>query len=486
VESLSLFDAARDRSEGIAVAGAGFALTFGDLAQRVRATMTELARRVPLEPGAPVGLVARPSLPSLEVLLALAELQAPVVLIHPRTPALERERLLARASAAHCFLPDEAALAPISVAPAPSPAGIAAPRLQGAERSRFDRTFAIVPTSGSTGAPKLVVLDRSAVWASARASVQQIALESRDRWLLCLPIAHVGGFAIVARSIVARSTVVLFDAGERGLLRDVPRLASILEDQRVTVVSLVPTLLDALLAHLPDWHPPEALRAVLIGGAALSSQLLERATARGVRPITTYGLTEACSQVTAAPLGAAPRVRDGIVSAGRPLAGVELGFDAGGRIRIRGPNLCSGFVDSPAPIDEAGWFQTDDRGSLDDEGYLYVSGRASELIVTGGENVDPRKVEAILERQPGVRQAYVFGVPDERFGELVAAAVVCDDPAAFDRAALDSALRTSLARHELPRKLAIVPDFILLPNGKLDAVATRSLARAAFDSDRRP
>jgi O-succinylbenzoic acid--CoA ligase len=342
-----------------------------------------------------------------------------------------------------------------------------------------------VPTSGSTGVPKLVILARSAVSASARASAQQIALEPCDRWLLCLPLAHVGGLAIVARSIVARSTMILFDAAERGLLREVPRLASMLEEQRVTIVSLVPTLLDALLAHAPDWRPPEALRAVLIGGAAIKSQLLERATARGVHPITTYGLTEACSQVTATPLGAPPRVREGVVSAGRPLAGVELGFDADGRIRIRGPNLCSGFVDAPAPIDAAGWFQTDDRGSLDGDGYLYVSGRASELIVTGGENVDPRKVEAILERQPGVRQAYVFGVPDERFGEVVAAALVCDDPVAFDRAGLDGALQTALARHELPRKLAIVPAFVVLPNGKLDALATRLLAQAAFNSDRR-
>ena len=335
----------------------------------------------------------------------------------------------------------------------------------------------IAPTSGSTGTPKLLVLGRSAVAASARASVQHFALTGEDRWLLCLPLAHVGGLSIVVRSLLARSTTVLYDAGAAGLLRQIDERGRALHEHAVTLLSVVPTVLDALLAE-DDLRPPSSLRATLIGGAAASPRLLERARERGYAPLTTYGLTEACSHVTVTPIGEAPRVEGGFASAGKALPGVELAIDPDARIRVRSESLCSGCVDTPFSLDEAGWFHSEDRGRLDRDGHLYVLGRASELIITGGENVDPLRVEAALEELPGIERALVFGVPDERFGEVVACALVVRG--VFERGAFDSAIEQHLASHERPRRLALLSSFELLPNGKIDRAATRRAALAAL------
>jgi O-succinylbenzoic acid--CoA ligase len=282
----------------------------------------------------------------------------------------------------------------------------------------------------------------------------------------------VGGFSILTRSLLATSGVVLFDPGPRGLMQALPALAACLEEASVTVISLVPAVLDALLTRLPDWRPSASLRAVLVGGAALSESLRARAIERGVPLLTTYGLTEACSQVTTTRAGRPPSVRDGIVSSGFPLSGVELEFREHMRICVRAPSLCAGYLGMDAPIDAEGWFATEDRGYLDENGELYVLGRISDLIVSGGENVDPLRVEAALTACPGVAAAVVFGVPDARYGEVVACAVVAR--AGFALAALSTCLRQRLSRYELPRKVALLNELPTLSNGKVDRARVRT------------
>jgi O-succinylbenzoic acid--CoA ligase len=218
---------------------------------------------------------------------------------------------------------------------------------------------------------------------------------------------------------------------------------------------------------------------VLVGGAALSSAVLERSRARGVPVLTTYGLTEACSQVTTTKAGTWPNTRDGLVSSGAPLPGVELRLGDSARIGVRSKTLCSSYFDAPAPFDADGWFMTEDRGYIDERGELYVLGRISDLIVTGGENVDPLRVEAALAAAPGVISAVVFGVPDPRYGEVVACGLVTS--AAFEPQRVSAFLRERLARHELPRRFARLSKFAALPNGKINRAGVRSQSLALLE-----
>jgi o-succinylbenzoate---CoA ligase len=240
------------------------------------------------------------------------------------------------------------------------------------------------------------------------------------------------------------------------------------------VVSLVPAVLDALLAEEPDWVAPAHLRAVLLGGAATSPRLVARARARGLVVLTTYGLTETSSQVATLAPGEEPVVSRGIVTSGRALPGVELRRGPDGRLWVRGPMLFSGYVGAPGALDRDGFFVTDDLGHLDAKGRLFVTGRLGHRIVTGGENVDPAVVEAALLACNGVEQAIVFGTPDERFGEEVACALVTNP--GFDSGRALSDLRKTLLPHERPRRVALVKELPLLPNGKVDRPAARALS----------
>ena len=477
--TLNVFELGRERPDTLAAISDQATLTYGELAARCERVRRSFSSRGFLEPGRTLALVARRSLKSLESLLVCMAEGVPVVCFGERVPASERAELAARAGALFVVTPD--AEAHEHVRAEPSGHGVEQTRADVPSLDDLDprRPLAIVPTSGTTGRSKLVVLSRAAFTASARASAANLPLSERDRWLLCLPLSHVGGLSIVTRSLLAGSAIALFEPAPGGLLADLGGLARALERSQATLVSLVPTLLDALLER-DDFRPPESLRAVLLGGAGASPELIARAAARGLRVLTTYGLTEACSQVTTTPFGTIPPTRGGIVSAGRALSGVELRIGGDERIQVRGPTLATSLLDEPLPLTADGWLVTDDLGRLDEQGELYVQGRASDRIVTGGENVDPLPVEACLARDPSVAAACVFGVPDTRFGELVACALVLGP--GFDAERVQSRLARELAPAARPRRVAVLAELPLTASGKLHRARTRALATPALTS----
>ncbi len=332
-------------------------------------------------------------------------------------------------------------------------------------------------TSGSTGTPRLVELSRAAVLASARASAQNLGWLPHDRWLLCLPLAHTGGLSVVTRCLEARSALVLFDPGPEGMLAAAPRLAHALE--HATLVSMVPTVLERLLDG--GFTPSPSLRAALVGGAGCSPALAERAHRARVPLLTSYGLTETASQVVTRryaerfePL----RVQNRAVSSGHPLPGVSLRLDERGLVQLRSPSLLTCYVDEAAPLDADGWLTTTDRAELGPNGELYVLGRSDDVIVTGGENVDPREVEAALLTLPGVSAACVVGTPSAEFGAVVSALLVTSDTALAEPRRLAEGLRDRLARHKHPRRARIVQHLPLTPAGKLDRRAAERLLAA--------
>ncbi len=381
-------------------------LPYAELAARAAAAAGTLTA-AGVRPGDRVGIALAPSVENLVALHACWWLCAAPVPLDPRLAPGERA---ARAGG----------LATIVDAPL-----LAGPPLPPAHRGDGDLAL-VVHTSGTTSAPKPVELTWGNVRANAVGSALALGLDPRERWLCPMPLSHVGGLMVLLRSALYATTVVLepppFDA---------VRVAERLNRGDATVVSIVPTMLgrvlDAGLAR------PRRLRVALLGGGPAPAPLLERALAAGVPVAQTYGLSEACSQVTTSAPGE-PH------TAGWPLQGVDVRVEADGEIVVAGPVVAGG-----------GELRTGDLGRLDERGRLVVLGRKADTIVTGGENVAPAEVEAVLLAHPAVADVAVHGRPDAEWGEAVVATVVARDGASVDAGALSAFCRARLAGFKVPK-----------------------------------
>jgi O-succinylbenzoic acid--CoA ligase len=301
----------------------------------------------------------------------------------------------------------------------------------------LDATAIVVHTSGTTAGPRAVELTYGNWLWSGLGSAVALGVDPADRWLCTLPLAHVGGLSILVRSAIYATTVILHERFDAEAAAD--ELAT-----RATLVSVVPTtlarLLDAGLRH------PPALRAALVGGAPIPPALIERATAAGVPTVGTYGLTEACSQVT---------------TGGPPLFCTRVRIGPGREILVAGPTV------APGALAADGWLHTGDEGALDEAGNLTVTGRAGDTIITGGENVAPTEVEAVLAGHPAVAEAGVRGAPDPEWGQRVVATVVlrADQTATEDD--LRGYCRVRLAGYKVPRAIRFAPELPKTVSGKL-------------------
>jgi len=431
-------------------------LPFRELAERAEAEAARIPALAELgRSGARVGLVATSSVETVSRLFALVDAGVTVVPLHPRGTPGER---LAQATAVGCriLLEPDGAVTPL----APPRGEEGAETLEGPERP-----LAVLFTSGSTGAPRGVELSRRAFAAAAAASAERLGWRSDDRWLCVLPLAHVGGLSILVRCLLAARPVVLLPAFDPG------EVAASIDRDGVTLASFVPTMVARLLEDRPDWRPPPRLRAVLLGGAAAGPGLWAKALERGLPLLETYGMTETCSQVATAVPGASPRTL-------RPLPGFEVRAREG-RIEVRGPALFRRYLPEgvhPEPFTPDGWFRTGDAGRIRNDGSLEPLGRADDAIVTGGENVAPAEVAAVLEAHPAVRRAAVVGLPDAVWGEIIAAALVCEPGVATpSEADLRAWLEPRLAGFRLPRRTAWVARLPETPSGKVDRAAIRRL-----------
>jgi O-succinylbenzoic acid--CoA ligase len=239
----------------------------------------------------------------------------------------------------------------------------------------------------------------------------------------------------------------------------------VMQRDRVTLLSVVPTMLRRLL-HCDDpvWKPNPELRAVLVGGAPFPEALRSLSLQRGVPALATYGCTEACSQVTTQRLD-----QMGTPGCGEPLRGIELRIHHE-EIQIRGDVLMDGYLqDEPSGSTWTadGWLRTGDAGALLSDGQLLVRGRMDEIIVTGGENVAPQEVEAWLETVSGIGAACVFSVPHEEWGQQVVAAIAADR-SRFDPEDLRARLREEVAPFKHPKKICVLESLPLNRSDKID------------------
>ena len=318
----------------------------------------------------------------------------------------------------------------------------------------MDAVCARVLTSGSTGSPRAVGLSYGNFLWSAVGSAFNIGVEPGDRWLCCVPLSHIAGLGIVMRSVIYGTTAVVHDGF------DVDRVAASLEEDGITQLSLVTTMLTRLLDARADLSGP---RAILVGGGPVPEEPLEEAIAKGATVVQTYGLTETCSQVTTlAPADA----RRKLGSAGRPLLTTHLRIQDG-EILIQGPTVAPGRADAD------GWLHTGDLGRIDEEGFLYVEDRMDDLIVSGGENVAPAEVEKVLLRHPEVADAAVIGREDPEWQQAVTAVVVLESGSDATPDDLRRHCAESLAGFKVPKRVELAAALPRTPSGKLMRRALR-------------
>ena len=308
-------------------------------------------------------------------------------------------------------------------------------------RPTDDGDAVVMATSGTSSEPRGVVLTHDALAFAADASNGVVDPDGGARWLACLPLHHIGGFTVVSRARRAGTRAVVHDGFDAVEVTAAARAGC-------THTSLVPTTLGRI--------DPAVFRLILLGGSAIPA-------GRPPNCVATYGMTESCA---------------GVVYDGRPLPGVEVriaGAETVGAIELRSPSLLRCYRDGTSPVDPDGWYRTGDVGSIDPAGTLTVSGRADDVIITGGEKVWPDAVEQVLREDPGVAAVAIIGRPDPEWGEAVTAVVVPTDAAHPPTlAALRGRVRATMPVAAAPRALEVVTSLPVTALGKVRRAALRA------------
>ncbi len=443
--------------------GADIALTFAELDQQVNAACVFL-QDAGLAAGDHLGLLLDNSLDAVALVFAAMRCQLVLVPLNTRLSPTEISQQLERADCALLLTDADRAdaIRPSTRVPVRTVAIEPTTRIIPAPHIDLDAVAAIFHTSGTSGQPKGACLTYGNIFYSAMASAYRIGVLPHDRWLCVLPLYHVGGMSVILRYVLYGTAVDLhprfeLDAVNHALTHD-----------PVTLVSLVPTMLHRLLeVRTQPWNPD--FRLVLLGGAAPTEQLMQRCT-------------EDSQVATALP----DQVIQKPESVGLPLLfssvrvideqGTDLPRGEYGQIVVSGPTIMAGYYRDEVATQKTlinGELHTGDIGFLDGDGALSVVQRRTDLIVTGGENVYPAEVEAVLLRHPSVVQAVVVGAGDAEWGQRVAAVIQLHDAQSALSAELDQWCRQSLAGYKCPRTYHFVDEIPLTASGKVNRFAIR-------------
>jgi acyl-CoA synthetase (AMP-forming)/AMP-acid ligase II len=370
----------------------------------------------------------------------------------------------------------------------------------------IDAPAVIIYTSGTTSAPKGVLLRHQNLVSYVIGTVEYMSADEDDVALVCVPPYHIAAVANCITNLYAgRRTVVLdhFDAGEW--------LATVRAEQ-VTNALVVPTMLARIVEHCIDKHGIDkhgidkhggdkavpSLRTLAYGGAPMPARIIEQALEMWpeVGFVNAYGLTETSSTVAvlgpedhrAALASSDPAIRARLGSAGRVIPAVDLAIldsqgnelPAGtvGRICLRGEQVSAEYAGIGRAVDDNGFFDTRDEGYVDEEGFLFIGGRVDDTIIRGGENIAPAEIEAVLMEDPSVGDVAVIGVPDDEWGQRIEAVVVPVPGSSVDPEALRTLVRSKLRGSKTPDRIHVLEELPRTETGKLIRRQVRGLLPA--------
>ena len=349
-----------------------------------------------------------------------------------------------------------------------------------------DDPAAIIYTSGTTGRAKGAVLTHGNLTWVAVNCIVDYDIVSTDVALMISPLFHVASLGMGALPAILKGATVVLEQGfvpERALAQ--------IERYGVTMLSGVPTTYQLMADH-PAWASTDlsTLAKLTCGGSPVPTRVLDAYEARGLSFSQGYGMTETSPGATSLP-PAMTRAKQGSVGLPHFFTDVRI-TDAGGavlppgsvgEIEIAGPNVFRGYHGLPeataAAFTADGWFRSGDLGYLDTDGYLFISGRIKDLIISGGENIYPAEVELLLADIDGVTGAAVIGVPDDRWGEVPWAIVTVRDGASVDTDSVRRHLDGKLARYKLPRNIVVVDELPRTASGKVRKADLRSRFNAS-------
>jgi fatty-acyl-CoA synthase len=474
---------ARFAPDAAAIRFEGQEISYGDLARRVARAAAVLAG-LGVKRDDAIAYLGLNNPAVLVLLFACARLGAMLVPLNWRLAPPEHARVLADCPPRVFFVEPAFAEHAQAIAGANKATGISAlerdasgsPGPEGSENSPLLLCY----TSGSTGAPKGVVLTQRAILWNAVNSTHMHDLTSADRVLTTLPMFHVGGLNIQTTPALHAGASVTLHARF-----DAQAALEAIERERITLAVLVPAQLSALM-ELPRWKSVDlsSLRMITTGSTIVSEAFVRKASGRGVPVIQVYGSTETC------PIAAYVRAEDALRkagSAGTPALHCEVKIvdDAGaervpgrdGEILVRGPNVAAGYWNAPgetAQAFEGGWYRSGDVGHFDEEGHLYVVTRKKDIIISGGENIYPAEVESVLLECHAIEEACVVGKPEERWGEAVVAAVVLKPGYRMTEAEAMALFQGRIARYKHPREVRFLERLPRSALGKVQKEAVRA------------
>ncbi|VAX07465.1 O-succinylbenzoic acid--CoA ligase [hydrothermal vent metagenome] len=324
----------------------------------------------------------------------------------------------------------------------------------------------MLATSGSTDVPKVVLLSPENITTSVQSANHYLQLQQNDLWLNCMPLFHIAGLMILYRSIACGAAVILHDKfNAKKVWHD-------LQKYPVSHISLVPTMLQRLLDVAGERSPPASLRLVIIGGATLEPALAQRALKAGWPLYMSYGMTETSSQIAGCRLNAEtwnePFVLEVYAGIETQIRGIEESTDGSGQLALRGAAIMSGYADSQnlstQALDADGWLLTRDIAKLNDAGHIIILGRADDVIISGGENIHPAQVEAIMRDCPGIDEIAITSNDNPEWGQSLVAIY----RGTGSKEKIEQWSRDKLKGSWRPRQFIKIDALPRLPNGKLD------------------
>ena len=435
-------------------------LSFAELKKQVEVLVGKIDH---LNPGSRVGLLATNTLMSYKLALAIMCSGRTIVWLNWRLAGEELERQIKDSGLQLCLVENSLWRSGMTN-PFKSYSAFLITNADPGELIpvfKSDWVASIMYTSGTTGKPKGVLQTFGNHFYSAVSSALNLGLSPADKWLCVAPIFHISGFSIIMRGLIYGMTVRLV---EKFRVEEIER---ILANETVTIMSVVPFMLKKLIQqqNKTNTHYNSAFRCMLLGGGTIDRETLEICLQRSIPVVQCYGMTETCSQIVAL------RSADALLklgSVGQPLFSTQLKLSKDGEILLKTPALTPGYLNLPDKLPSKmidGWYRTGDIGHLDKEGYLYIDGRADEMLISGGENIFPQEIEQVYQRYPQINEVAVVGQNDSVWGQVPVAFVVSDRRLSTTK--LMNYGYEHLARYKVPQHYIFVSELPKNASGKI-------------------